>query len=178
MILPITKTLVILFTLLLSFFETEKRNWVLIGLLILIFVLEGVSIFIDYKKNAPKFVFDSQKREFDNAEFPKTAKFKFGFKNLGGRTAKNTVTTIKLFCEGNLLMKESLQPKNIVPHQITYPWFVFPKEACDYVFKDDKSIQASFEIKHNEGTQIINLAFKKDPLGIIETKWKKISKNK
>jgi len=180
MILPTIKLIVIFLTLLLAFFQTENRNNILFWLLIIIFLLEGISLCIDYKKNAPKFVFIHQERTFDNAENPTIAKFKFEFKNLGGRTAKNTITTIKLLCEDTLLkVKEgSLPPKNIVPHQSTYPRVVFPAKACEDVFKNNKTIQAIFEIKHNEGMQIIDLEFKKDPMGISETKWKIISKEK
>ena len=178
MILPIIKLTVIFLTLFIAFFQAENRNNILIGLLIIIFLLEGISLYVDYKKNAPEFVFIHQKRGFNDAENPTNAKFTFEFKNLGGRTAKNTTTIIKLFCEGELLKEASLQPKNIVPHQSTYPWVIFPAKACEDIFKNDKTIQANFEIKHTESIQIIDLEFKKDPMGISETKWKIISKEK
>jgi len=135
MILPIIKLIVISLTLLLAFFQAENRNKILIGSLVVILLLEGISLCIDYKKNAPEFVFVHQKRGFDDAKNPTNAKFTFEFKNLGGRTAKNTITTIKLFCEGKLLKEASLPPKNIVPHQSTYPWVIFPAKACEDIFK-------------------------------------------
>ncbi len=170
--LQILKLIIIFLTLLLAFFQAEKRNKILIGLLSLIFLLEGMSLYIDYKKNGPEFVFVSQKRYFDNANNPKIAKFTFEFKNLGGRTAKNTTTTIKLLSEGRLLTEATLKPISIVPHQSTYPRVIFPAKACEDIFKNDKTMQANFEIKHNEGIQTIDLEFKKDSMGISETKWK------
>lgn len=178
MLLPILKLIIIFLTLLLAFFQAKKRNKILIGLLSLIFLLEGISLYTDYKKNGPEFVFVHQKRDFDKAKNPKMARFTFEFKNLGGRTAKNTTTTIKLLSEGKLLAEATLQPINIVPHQSTYPRVIFPEKACEDIFKNGKTIQANFEIKHSEGMQTIDLEFKKDSMGISETKWKIISKEK
>ena len=171
MLLPIIKLVAICFALILSFFQAKNRNAILIIFLVVILFLEGLSQFLDYKKNAPEFAFISQKIYFDDYN-PTSAKFKFEFRNLGGRTAKNISVDIKLFCDDELVEEDSFRPRDKLPNQSMFPLMTFPRKACDEVFQKNKTMKAKFEINHKEGPQIIWLKFQRSPDRLEESKWR------
>ena len=162
--------------LLLGFFQTEKRNWGLISLLVIILFLEGVSLNLEYKRNGPNFAFTSQEGYFNNVNNHTNVKFKLEFKNLGGRIAKKISVNLKLFCDDDPQKEEcfeaKLEPRDKLPYQSMFLRIGSPQKMYDEVFEHNKPMRAQVIINHNEGSQTIWLKFEKDSRGLEELKWK------